>query len=343
MLGRVFDSAGKRAVRELWNTPFLDYLNRTHGLRYRYLGLPGVDLLDVMRWKDMIDEVIAFEVPAAPRKDDPEGRRFINALRRNLRLLGIPGHAYFGPIEEVVILRKDYDGGDYGQERVVTLYNLDFCDEIGSRIATRGQGRQVWRFEAIRQILRDQREVYRRLDGPSLFVILLTVRDQIDSQKLAGFLRTGLYGDTQAFIGTCASLNPLPSTGYVLGTHSWALKAFLHNTIRQYLTNPHISALFFPPVKYSGTPVKTKNGQMPSPMLHYMILCRFDDPQNPTPLFLPNDYLASTSSARARDDQVLMWEAEPGEPATPHGDPDSTQWFQPWEQALMGQHITTGS
>ena len=141
-----FDSPGKRAVREHWNTPLLGFLNQVHGFRYRYMGLPGVDLIDVRLWRDMIEEVIAFEVPARPTRQDPEGRRRIRTLRRNLQVLGIPGHAFFGPMEEVVILRQDYDGTPYDQNKLITLYNLDFCDEIASRIATKEQGAQIWRF-----------------------------------------------------------------------------------------------------------------------------------------------------------------------------------------------------
>ena len=164
-----FDSPGKRAVRDLWNTPLLRLLNQEHGFRYRYMGLPGVDLIDVKLWRDMIDEVIAFEVPARPTRNDPQGRRRILALRRNLQLLGIPGHAFFGPMEEVVILRRDYDGNQYAQNRVITLYNLDFCDEISSRISTMEQGEQVWRFEAIRQILRDQPTIISAARWPQVF------------------------------------------------------------------------------------------------------------------------------------------------------------------------------
>ena len=335
MAARFSDSLGKRAVRELWNTPLLTYLHGSYDVRYRYMGLPGVDLLDVRLWKDMIDEVVAFEVRARPNNNDPQGRRSITALRRNLRLLGIRGHAYFGPMEEVVILREDYDGTEYRQEQVVTLYNLDFCDEIGSRIATRREGRQVWRFEAIRQILRDQRECYRRVGGPSLFVMLLTIRDQIDAGRLRGFLAKDLYHDTQEYVEACNGQTPLPASGYVLGTHTWALKAFLHGIIRQYLSNPHISALFFPVVKYTGVPVRSRRGVLPSPMLHCMILCRFDDPQSPCPSFLPADYLRAATSVRAREDHTLVWEAEPGEPLAVQTNPASQDWLRPLEPLFL--------
>ena len=100
----------------------------------------------------MIDEVIAFE---PPDKDD-NGRRAFTALTRNMRTAGIPGRAYCGSFEEVVLLRKDFEGQDYVQDEVVTLYNLDFCNEISSPVETREGGRKMLRFEAIRQVLWDQ-------------------------------------------------------------------------------------------------------------------------------------------------------------------------------------------
>lgn len=298
------------------------------------MGLPGVDLLDIRLWQDMIDEVIAFEMRARRTNDDPDGRRNILGLRRNLRLLNIPGHAYFGPMEEVVLLRKDYDGTTYQQNKVITLYNLDFCDEISSHIETREQGSQAWRFDAIRQILRDQRECYQQQRGANHFIVLLTVRDQINVVRLRQFLGENLYDDTGSYLAMCGGLNSLPLAKYVLGTHTWALKAFIHNALRQYLVNPNISAFFFPMVKYRGTRVRTDRGFLESPMLHSMVLCRFGNPQSASPSFLPTDYLSSATSVRALDEQVLKWEPQPGESPRNGNDPDPTSWL-----TLLGGHF----
>ena len=321
-----FDTPGKRTVREQWNTPLLRLLNEEHGFRYRYMGLPGVDLLDVKLWRDLIDEVVAFEIRARSTRNDPEGRRRIVALRRNLQLLGIPSQAFFGPMEEVVILRRDYDGSHYDQKKVVTLYNLDFCDELASRINTRDQGRQVLRFEAIRQILRDQQQAFQEHGEPGFFVIMLTVRDQMDSQKLRGFLSESLYEDTRAYLDVCGGIESLPPEGFVLGDHTWALKAFIHNTLRQYLTNPHISAMFFPLVRYHGTPVQ--QGRIESPMLHCMVICSFDELQSPYPSYVPGDYLSCISSVTVTDEESLAWDPQPGESRTPAGQPSSRTLFQ---------------
>ena len=327
-----FDSPGKRAVRELWNTPILRILNEEHGIRYRYMGLPGVDLLDVKLWRDMIDHVIAFEVPARRTRDDQQGRRRITALRRNLQVLGVPGHAFFGPMEEVVVLGHDYDGSRYFHKKVITLYNLDFCDEVASRISTRKQGEQIWRFEAIRQILRDQRQAFQQYGEPSFFIVLLTVRDQISAEKLRTYLSGNLYSDTRVYLEACGGISSLPSQGPLMGTHTWALKAFIHNALRQYLANPNISATFFPLVRYLGTPVQTRQQRMPSPMLHCMFLCRFEDHQSPSPSYLPGDYLASVSTVKATTQGHLEWDPQPGESQTQTGKPSSSTWLQ--EQGL---------
>lgn len=323
-----FDTPSKRAVRELWNTPLLRDLNVQYGVRYRYMGLPGVDLLDVKLWRDMIDHVIAFEVPARPKGDDRQGRRHILALRRNLQVLGVPGHAFFGPMEEVVVLGHDYDGNQYYQKDVITLYNLDFCDEVASRISTREQGEQMWRFEAIRQILRDQQQAFQQHGEPSYFIVLLTVRDQIDAEKLRTFLSGNLYNDTRVYLEACGGIDSLPSQGPLVGTHTWAIKAFIYDVLRQYLANPNISATFFPLVRYLGTPVRTRNRRIPSPMLHCMFVCRFEEKQRPSPSYLPENYLASVSSVEVTSQGHLGWDPQPGEPQNQTGNPSSSMWLQ---------------
>ncbi len=327
-MGDFGESLGKQAVRELWNTPLLRYLHHTYNIRYRYMGLPGVDLLDVRLWKDMIVEVIAFERLAEQVDQvDPGGRRNINELRRNLKLIGLPGYVYFGTIEEVVIRRYDHDGTEYKQDKFIPLYNLDFCDEITSKIDTAQAGKKLLRFEAIRQILADQQECYRQFGGSGLFVILLTIRNQIDATKLRKLLSRNLYSDTHQYLNICSNLNPLPPIGTVLGSHTWALKAFLHNVIRQYLTNPNISAVFFPIVKYMG---KTEG----SPMLHCMILCRFHEQEEHSPMYYPQNYLTK-ASIRAQDTQTLVWEPEPGELLIPSMDPNSEEWLRNFEQHIL--------
>ena len=327
-----FDTDAKRAIREQWNTPLLRELHHRHGFRYRYMGLPGVDLLDVKLWKDMIEEVIAFEVPAKITRRNQDRRRNINSLKRNLRLLRIPHSAFYGPMEEVVVLRSDYDGQIYEQNNLVTLYNLDFCDEIASRIETKRHGRPIWRFEALRLIFRDQIQAFQQNGGPTYFIALLTVRNQINSERLRDLLSGNLYGDTQSYLESCGGINSLPLQGPLIGSHFWALKAFIHNMLRQYLTNPNISATFFPLVRYEGSPVRTREGSLlESPMLHCMFLCQFNEMQSPSPEYQPSNYLTSMSSVEATDEGTLKWTPQLGESAPLTDAPSPSAWLESWD------------
>jgi hypothetical protein len=282
------DSPDKRIVRLLWNTPLLKYLNREYGFIYRYFGLPGPDIIDIKLWKDMISEVIAFEVPAEGKPDE---RLYITRLRENLELVGIPNIAYYGPFEEVVLLGKDYEGQEYAQRDVITLYNLDFCSEIGSKIRA-SSGEQCYRVEAIRQIIRDQVECFNGLGRPSCFIIFLTVRNQIHSRVLRERLEACMPFHEE-FIRECTINSPIPpEEDFLIGSHTWALKTIILTILKESLRGNNISALFFPFVKYMGKPIRIdKNNLIASPMLNLMIFCKFQHPREMAGVSMPADPL----------------------------------------------------
>jgi len=319
------DNPEKGVVRQQWNTPLLQHLHRQYGVRYRYLGLPGPNLIDVTLWREMIDEVIAFEPP----DKDGYGRTAFTTLTRNMRKAGIPGRAYCGSFEEVVLLRKDFEGQDYVQDQVVTLYNLDFCDEISSPVQTREGGKKVWRFEAIRQLLRDQHECFQQKRRPRHFILMLTVRNQIGSGKIRNYLpSSSLHGDAKAFFERCSAIKAIPQgrDQVLIGSHSWALKTLLHNMLCSYFGNPNLSALFFPQVLYQGTKVRTADGYIESPMLHWLVFCRFGEDTAPTPEFWPNEYLLRPS-VKVEKKKLLVWEAQTGEDHPENAMPDAMEWL----------------
>lgn len=329
-MGRPFtDNPDKRAVREKWDTPVLRYLHENYGARFRYMGLPGVDLIDVKLWKDMIDEVIAFEPPDA----SPTRRESIVQLRRNMKVLGVRGVAYYGSLEEVVILGSDNEGSKYSQTKVITLYNLDFCNEIASPIDTRERGKKVWRFEAIRQVLRDEVECYRKTGGPNYFILMLTVRNQIDAAKISRFLNQGLLADAKEFRDSCESVKPLPRKGALIGTYAWALKTFLYNLLCQNFANPNLSAIFFPFVLYHGTKVRGSRGYIESPMLHSIVLCKFGSEEAQAPDVFPSAFLQSSSIVVTNGG--LKWKLQTGETKASNANPDPVVWLRDFGMALL--------
>jgi hypothetical protein len=327
------DNPGKKIVRETWNTPFLRYIHDKYKVKYRYMGFPGTDLIDVRLWKDMIEEVVAFELPS-PREGE---REWIRTLRQNLRKFGINGMAYLGSFEEVVILGVDYEGQPYKQDKLITLYNLDFCDEIGSAVATRELGRKRWRYEAIRLILQDQKRCYRSIGTgePCYFIILLTVRNQIEANKIRGFLSNNLLSETSSYCLSCESVKPIPASGQLIGTYTWPLKAFLYNTLIGDFIGSNICAVFFPIIKYIGTPTKVGSRQfIKSPMLHWMLLCKFGLIEAPSPKFYPAQYLDSVNSLHA-DESGVSIQIEPGEIHNASQDLSPINWFSQFESAFI--------
>jgi hypothetical protein len=313
-----FNSPGKQAVRVLWNTPLLRYLHTTFGVKYLYFGLPGSDMRDVILWRDMIEEVVAFEIPARGQND----RANIELLRRNMARYGISGRVYYGPFEEIVLLGQDFESSKYKQEKIITLYNLDFCDEITSMVAT-SSGQQLLRYEALRKILNDQKECFRQSGNPSYFIMLITIRNQFTLRKLEGYFAHNLNVHARQYFDRCVAQSPLIVEPFTLGK-SWVLKTFIYNLLCQYFVGPHVSALFFPTVKYDGNPIRKG---MPSPMIHFMVLCRFANQEMACPIVLPRAYLTGTTSIKALDRTTLLWEAEPFEPVKSGVAQDPEAWF----------------
>ena len=218
------------------------------------------------------------------------------------------------------MLRKDYDGQDYSQTKLVTLYNLDFCDEITSKVETQEHGRQVWRFEAIRQILRDQAECFKREKRPRHFIMMLTIRNQSSGPKLHQLLSgPTLLAEAKEHRHGCSGSNPFPEESYdpLIGTHTWALKTVVFNYLLSYFNNPClVAALFFPGVMYNGTPVVVGRGRdrktLPSPMLHWVVLCRFAEPNQVAPACWPPGYLGKSCVSVGAGDS-LLWSPQTGE------------------------------
>ena len=173
-----------------------------------------------------------------------------------MRKFRIPGRPYCGSLEEVVLWRKDLEGQEYTQDRVVTLYNLDFCGEICSQVETREHGRACWRFEAIRQVLLDQRECYEKRGGPRHFILMLTVRNQITPGNVGKYLPDeSMHEGTRAFFTQCSGENPLPADTHrpLIGSHPWALKAILYTHLQGHFDAYEFGAAL-PPGSLHGHP-----------------------------------------------------------------------------------------
>lgn len=322
-------------MREIWNTPFLKYIHDQYGVKYRYFGLPGPNIEDVLLWKNMIEEVVAFEL-------HPLGvgeRSNIVQIRANLKKLKILHVVYCGSFEDVVIRRKDMEGQEYKQNRLITLYNLDFCDEISSYVETQELGQKRLRYEAIRTILSDQKQCYlNRNDGQTCyFIILITIRNQIEAERVIEYMsRDKPLEETHSYFLSCCSKKPgIPKSGSVIGTHAWAIKALLYDFLMTDFKGHNIDSLLFPILKYRGTPI-VKLGEPPieSPMFHWMILCKFGSDENPSPRVYPQEFLKKVNSLSVVGSSINI-SIEPEEAMNRTQQINPVRWFQQYESVFV--------
>lgn len=320
-------------MREEWNTPFLKYIHEQYGVKYRYFGLPGTELEDIRLWKNMIEEVVAFEIPSS----DGDERSNIRQLRANLKRLGIRHVAYYGSFEDVVIRKKDREGQEYKQDKLITLYNLDFCDEISSYVETQERGEKRLRYEAIRVILLDQKRCYLdREDGqPCYFIILLTIRNQIEAKRVMEYMRGNLLEETHSYFLNCNKQYEIPESGYIMGTHAWAIKALLYDVLIGDFKGSNIDSLFFPIIKYKGTPIGAL-GERPieSPMFHWMLLCKFGSDENPSPHVYPPQFLEKVNSLSVTGSYIGI-SVEPGESLDRTQEINPVNWFKQHESLFV--------
>lgn len=178
----------KQVIRQKWATPILKFLNRQLGHKLLYLGLPSPEAEDVLEWLDYLKKIIAFQC------DDERYPDAFQLLLNKLKKLETEEkiedcEAYYGYIEKVVL--QGFDDSENPQsfllDEVVTLYNLDFCNNITEPIKILdkdGNLHKMYKFEAIRKLLLIQQS----LPNTSKFVFFLTVHSSYAGQELNNYL-----------------------------------------------------------------------------------------------------------------------------------------------------------
>ena len=262
------DHERKRTVREQWDTPVLEWLYERWNTKYFYCGLPSPAALDIKLWRAMIRRVVAFELE---RERTNKPRQNIEELSRNLTVMDIPHAVFCGSLEETILWREDNDGKPFELDEFVTLFNLDFCGRITERINT-PKGKRCLRFEAIREILAIQRNLFRET-GEGRFIILITAHDSFDVNAMRQFLaRPDMPKAASQFAVEAASRRPLSSTGSAHNTD--LLRLFVFSCLREYFHGQNVWSVFLPTVSYFGKSSSTR-------MVHLVAVCRMEKQESP--------------------------------------------------------------
>ena len=163
MVDNSFNTENKFFLRDKWNKPLIKFLSKNVKDKLVYMGLPSPNGDDVNHWIEFIKVVIAFQCreyskpsdSTQSREDVEKLEEFLRALERESKLESYV--VYDGYLEEVVLKGRDNSPQSihFEIQRFITLYNLDFCNDIASPIEfvdELGDLQTVFKFDAIKKL-----------------------------------------------------------------------------------------------------------------------------------------------------------------------------------------------
>ncbi|ADQ78170.1 hypothetical protein Palpr_0008 [Paludibacter propionicigenes WB4] len=245
----------KEIIRSKYNAPLLNYLTTTFKRKLVYFGLPSPDAGDIHEWIEYIEFVIAFQCREYPKPSDPnQSAEAVKRLEFNLVDLQRKGkildfNLYDGYIEEVIINGKDNDLLEFKLDKFITLYNLDFCNEVTSpqKIfnTKKGEFETIYKLNIIKMILALQNK---NNSHPHKFVLFLTLNANFWNVEAKDFEEI-IKKDVRLgeFIETVSKLNGLEKDIRML-------KAYVFKTLSDTLSVNNYTPHFLPVVRYNNNP-----------------------------------------------------------------------------------------
>lgn len=190
-----FKSSAKELIRGVWAKSIIEFLSNDIKSKLVYLGLPGEEARDIEEWIDFLDKVFAFQ------NDDDRYPLALEKLINKLDVLEQQGklqtyNVFNGYIERVVTEGYDESDSRFELNDVITLYNLDFCNQIDFPIEVQitepPYVKEVFKFDAIESLLNIQKS----LDSQSnRFVLYLTIHCSYKDRRTVELLNTDKYRD----------------------------------------------------------------------------------------------------------------------------------------------------
>jgi hypothetical protein len=245
----------KEIIRSKYNAPLLNFLTTTFKRKLIYFGLPSPDAGDIIEWIEFIEFVIAFQCreypkPSDPNQSDEAVKRLefnLNELQRKNKILDY--NIYDGYIEEVIINGKDNDNLEFKQKEFITLYNLDFCNEVTSPQTifnkNKGELEVIYKLNIIKKIVSIQSN---NNSLPFKFVMFLTLKAkfwEIEAKNFEDIVKNDpLLSEFIESISTLAMIEK----------DIRMLKAYIFKTLSETLCVNNYIPQFLPVVRYKNGP-----------------------------------------------------------------------------------------
>ncbi|MBO0937641.1 hypothetical protein J2I47_13875 [Fibrella sp. HMF5335] len=248
-----FSTESKRAIRSVWAKLLLSFLHDTLNKKLVYLGLPGENAYDIHEWIEYLDIVYAFECGNYKSQlSVEEARKKLIALeeigltlQRKKQLSDF--QLYDGYIEEVIIRGFDNSASqkDFIQGDVITLYNLDFCNQVTSPIEYRdkeGNLEKAFKFDAIGKLLKLQQSMK---PSSKKFIMFLTLHCSFKGKEFHNFQNFPPDGQFKKYLQVVERLSKGKKAPY------W-IKAFVYYHLSGYFKMHQFTADFLPVIHYIG-------------------------------------------------------------------------------------------
>jgi hypothetical protein len=265
MEGGVYNTEHKVFIRERWNKPLIKFLSKKTGDKLVYMGLPSSSAEDLRQWIEFIKVVIAFQCRVYGKQSNQSQNRVeIEKLTELLRQLErerkIENYiVYDGYIEEIVV--RGYDNSPrqiaFEQGQLVTLYNLDFCNDIASPLEFtdhNGDVKKAFKFNAIQKLLQIQESLSRVSDK---FIFLLTVHCSYNGGELQNFVNNPPDDLVDSYFQKYRNLNGHEKNARIV-------RLFVCYQIQKYFPAYNFSHKILPVIKY--------NGINNTPLLHFVVI-----------------------------------------------------------------------
>lgn len=260
-----FNSEQKNIIRENWNKPLLKFLQKKLNERLIYMGLPSSSAEDIQQWIDFIKSVIAFQCRVYKSASDAsQSREEIEKLEEILRRLERERKlenfvVYDGYLEEVILRGFDNSPNEivFSQNGLVTLYNLDFCNDIASPIEfvdKEGNFRTAYKFDAIKELLNIQKKICNVSDK---FIFLLTVHCSYNGKELEQFLNNPPNEMIKEYLDKYHKLSGAERNARIV-------RLFFTYLIHQSFPHNGFTPQILPAIIYDGL--------MGTPLLHFVVL-----------------------------------------------------------------------
>ncbi len=261
-----FDSPNKQFIREHIDITYIEKVKQANGNDgLVYLGLPGLDIHDVLAWKDNLKKIIAIEYNEnlEDLNEEEKMKKYGEwELKFELYLHNHQYELFFGSVESLICENGKcmFSNKPLDIPPDLSLINLDFCDTYYKEKSLRNESKitKILKREVIEALLMKIRQLLSGANKKSHYILLLlTFNMAIRNQQAKS-----------DFCESFRSIVELRNNVDIKDVKHW------HLVVWKEITNPqnkgNCRLIQAPSIKYQGD-------SRSSQMAHSILLLKYDE------------------------------------------------------------------